>query len=316
MRWTVAVATLLMLLGCHDGRKALMLESVGKPYEVLVVCDDSTMAALVRAELETPVYGLPQAEPSFDVSTVDTKHLSATLRTTRNLVMVGKGNDNDIRIRHDVYAQPQIEVLVSAPSAQQLSRLMREKGQQLRKVLTHNEMKAAHEQLERHHNAEAERTIRQLFGVEMLIPADMTSSKRGKDFLWLSNNSPDAMQNVCIYIYKKGTDLHNVRWVALRDSVMRANIPGEEPGMYMHTVNEPYERQVIGRMEGQRYSFCGLWEMTGDMMGGPFSCVAIADTARQRIIVAEAFVYAPGRSKRNLMMALQPVVSSINIHQK
>ena len=34
-----------------------------------------------------------------------------------------------------------------------------------------------------------------------------------------------------------------------------------------------------------------------------------ADTARQRIIVAEAFVYAPGRSKRNLMMALQPVVA-------
>ena len=45
----------------------------------------------------------------------------------------------------------------------------------------------------------------------------------------------------------------------------------------------------------------GLWEMEGDMMGGPFVSHACLDEKRQRVVVAEAFVYAPHTTKANLM---------------
>lgn len=319
MKWWFVVVVVL-LVGCRNSRKVLLPESIGNPYEVLVVSDDSIWAGIVSEELKTPVYGLPQEEPSFDVSTVDARHLNGTLRTTRNIVIVRSAGAKDaahgMRVQHDVHSSPQIQVVIDASSAEQLRKQMHQNGRKLRRVLTENEMKVAHEELASRHNEVAEQTIQRMFSVEMLIPADLTSSKVGQDFLWLSNNSADAMQNICIYIYKKGVDLQDVNWVSVRDSVMRANIPGEEPGMYMRTVNEKNECLVVGRMEGQRYSFSGLWEMKGDMMGGPFSSVAIADTVNRRIVVAEAFVYAPGRPKRNLMMSLLPVLSPVNIHLK
>lgn len=317
MRWLWVAVVAALLAGCRNGSSRLLPGSGGKPYEVVVVSADSAMAAVVCAELEVPVAGLPQDEPSFDVSRVVARHLGPSLLTARNVVVVEKGGagrtGHAIRVGHDVHASPQTLVTIAAPSAEALGRLMRERGPALRRLLAESELQTARQRLEHHHNEEAERTIRQMFGVEMLIPADLTSSKSGRDFLWLSNNSADAMQNVCVYIYNKGIDLERVPWVSLRDSVMQANIPGEQPGMYMRTADTPEGPRVAGRIEAGRYTMEGLWEMEGDMMGGPFVSMALADSVRGRIVVAEAFVYAPGRPKRNLIKALVPVVSSMSI---
>ena len=50
--------------------------------------------------------------------------------------------------------------------------------------------------------------------------------REGKDFVWISNNSPTSMTNICIYTSEN------------RDSVMRKNIKGETDDMYMTTNKE------------------------------------------------------------------------------
>ena len=311
MRSCLLIACIIMLASCQKGRKPLLNESIGQPYEVLVVGDDSIATDIVRQQLLTPVEGLPQQEPSFDVSVTDQRHFNATLRSTRNIVVVRIGTSasgrTSIRKMSNTPASPQIEVVIDAPSVNQLQADMAGMGALLRQLLDDNETAAAQALLERSHNTEAEQTVREMFGIDMRIPADMTSSKRGTDFLWLSNNSPDAMQNICLYIYKKGINPTAIDWRTMRDSVMKENIPGEADGMYMRTAKTQLALNTTDSSTVCR----GLWEMEGDMMGGPFVSIAFADPTRQRIVVAEAFVYAPGKPKRNLMKQVEAALRTI-----
>ena len=94
---------------------------------------------------------------------------------------------------------------------------------------------------------------------------------------------------------------------------MKENIPGESPGMYMTTV-APTMECFNTEIEGQRaMKIQGLWEMKGDMMGGPFVGLAIPDSLRQRTLVAEAFVYAPEQKKRNMMRQLEATLYTVKI---
>ena len=145
----------------------------------------------------------------------------------------------------------------------------------------------------------------------MLIPADMQSIKRGKGFVWLSDNAASGMQSICVYSYP-GYDRSTPTLVAKRDSVMRANIPGEEDGMYMRTSRRAPVYGKETNSNGRRATeLRGLWEMAGDAMGGPFVCIATADSSRGRTIVAEGFVYAPEKTKRNLIRQIEAALHTL-----
>ena len=57
----------------------------------------------------------------------------------------------------------------------------------------------------------------------------------------------------------------------------------------------------------------GLWEMTGDAMGGPFVSRSYVDSVNHRIVVKEAFVYAPERKKRNLIRQLEAAIMELGV---
>lgn len=58
----------------------------------------------------------------------------------------------------------------------------------------------------------------------------------------------------------------------------------------------------------------GLWEMTGDNMGGPFICRRVRTTEKDdnHDIVVEGFVFAPGKGKRDAMRQMEAVLRSIS----
>ena len=58
----------------------------------------------------------------------------------------------------------------------------------------------------------------------------------------------------------------------------------------------------------------GLWRMEGDMMGGPFVSHAQLDEARQRVIVAEGFVYAPETDKRNFLRRIEAALFTLELN--
>lgn len=295
----------LLAVSCQDG-SPLQPRSSGRPYEVLLVGDrDSVVYRL----LDRDVAGLPQPEPSFDLSEVSPERFEQAGQLARAVVMLEiddrQYTQPAVRYEKNTYARPQLIIHLRTPSLQAVSQRSERLGTALREMLNRYELDVAVASLKKAHRTQAEAIIRERFGVRMLIPADMTSMKQGRDFLWLSNNAATGMQNLCVYRLPErsgGTMTGTERLAAWRDSVMRRNIPGERSGMYMQTVG--------GSLTQEREVTRGLWEMRGDAMGGPF--VARCFPRGDSLLVVEAFVYAPEMRKRNRLRALEAVLYTVD----
>ena len=310
---TILMAVLLglSLLSCR-GRKGMLPSSGGSPYEVTVVGD---VDSLVYRALSADVECMPQSEPMFDVresSASASDALDGVLRYARSLVVVDinpdKYDEVSLGLRNNMYANPQLILQLCAPS---VAALCDESSgcplggfsQKIISTLMAYESRAAISAIRRSRNQKMEDEVRRMFGIDMLIPADMTSCKRGKDFLWISNNSPSAMLNICVYSHE----------FCKRDSVMRVNIKGETDSMYMTTVHEACRvSYVCKETKGIAWhDWRGLWEMKGDAMGGPLVARTFWGLNPHTPVTVEGFVYAPGQKKRNHVMRLEAVVQTV-----
>lgn len=311
------LTAIVALCSCSGGPQSLLPKSGGRPYEVLLVASDRRCAAVVDSVLTQDMPSLPQREPMFDVSLIDTTRFNQTTRLARCIVIVTVNpavfTSTRIRYEKNVWARPQLVVYVNTPSASQLSQYMAKAGHRLTSLLTRAEINTAISTLRAGSNRKAESSIRRMFGWDMRIPAEMKAGKTGRNFIWLSDNRPDRMRNICVYSYG-GTTLDAHRALAARDSVMRLNIPGELDGMYMQTTPGSVTAGLTTE-DGRTVMISrGLWEMRNDAMGGPFVSYSVVDSANSRIIVAEAFVYAPGTNKRNLIRSAEAALYTLGRH--
>ncbi|MFC2295943.1 MAG: DUF4837 family protein, partial [Prevotella sp.] len=109
-------------------------------------------------------------------------------------------------------------------------------------------------------------------------------------------------------LQRAGRDMTHV-FTTLRDSVMKSNIKGETDAMFMQTSALPVVVET-SRERGQNLIiFRGLWEVRGDAMGGPFVSHVVEHNGNT--LVAEAFVFAPGKKKRNYLRQLEAVLYTL-----
>lgn len=301
LKFTIALPAAAIVTAC--GNSPLTPSSGGAPYDVLLVGDScKAVAEYLSADME----GLPQPEPMFCVTTMPKTDLDNTQKRWRNIVEVDIDpkiySRTAVKYEKSVYAKPQIIVRITAPSV--ASMLKEANMKAVADLLTRHEMNAAIARLQQKHNPKAEQMISRMFGCEMKIPADMTSSKTGRNFIWLSNNSARGMQNICIYASEN------------RDSVMKANIKGETDDMYMTTTPNSTITTHTKERGNEITVRRGLWEMRGDAMGGPYVSHAMKDPQTGRTIVAEAFVYAPEMKKRNRLRQTEAALYTLRFSPK
>lgn len=307
LRWVVGLAATLLLTACEQQQRPLPAASAN-PYEVLVMGD---VDSLVSHMLSVPMPALPQSEPMFDVRQVDPARFKGKLLLARNVVVVrwnrkwlGKPS---LHIERDRYARPQLIVYVDVGAADDLKQFIATNQQRVRQLLVTNEYLSAILQLQRKHSVRSGRLINSMFHHTVLLPADMTYYKVGKDFLWVSNNTAQGMQNLCIYTLS-GTDDQPFERM---DSVLKANMKGETDRMYMRTVARSMIKENV-RFGGQSCRLQrGLWEMVGDAMGGPLVRRIVKDSVAGKSLVLDAFVYAPEMGKRNKMREMEAVLLTV-----
>jgi hypothetical protein len=292
------------LWGACDNTGGLLPKSSGRPYEVLVVGDT---LGIIKKILSIDTKGLPQREPIFDVSAVNHGGLNAYLRLARNIVTLEIDSNlytvTRIRYEKNKNARPQMMVYIGTPSLSALKRDMPRHARYLRELFGRAESNTAITFLKTHRSVKAEKQVAQLLGVDMWIPEEMTVCKKGKDFIWLSNNSPTSIRN--IVVYKHGAAGNTTAFIALRDSVMKSNIKGETNQMFMTTVRGTVSGKKTRERKQEVVIFRGLWEMRGDDMGGPFVSHTIGN------VTAEAFLFAPGKKKRNQLRQLEAALYTL-----
>ena len=317
--WAMAA---LSLASCSkDGKSLITPVSSGRPYEVMVVADDacwmSPDSALYHV-LDTDVPGLPQAERSFRISRVRPAHFDRTMRLFRNIIRVDinpeKYTQTRFKYTRDAFSSPQMIMTIQSPSQREFADYVEKNGQVIVDFFTRAEMNRQVKLLEKKHSPMVAAKVGSMFGCDVWMPAEMESSKQGEDFFWASTNLNDMNFVMYSYPFRSNSTFTKEYFIHKRDSVMKVNLPGYKEGVYMQTADSALVDVRDLNLHGD-YAFeaRGLWEMKGDAMGGPFVSVVRVDRQSARVIVAECFVYNPGKLKRDQMRKLNAALYTLRL---
>lgn len=328
MRYLLALLTALIVVSCSSGdRGAHKPASKGLPYELVLIVPKTLYDGPLRDSLDvllkssTPV--LPQHEPLFRLDVVYQEGNLVPWRTFRNRLLVCLG-PSEIGIARNPVARPQIEVKVSAPTARELAELIGHNRQYLTDLFVDAELEVEAARLRGKYSRMTYDSLQRLTGHTICVPEGLHASKVGKDFLWTGTNLNDRDQNFVFYSYPwDGTSLTEEQFVEKRDSVMRINIPGAAVGQWMQTALVPggspertSSHLVLSRTRvlnnKEVLEVHGLWEMRGGALGGAFVAIAHTDTAAQRVLVTEGFIYSPHSPKRNLMRQMEAALHTFH----
>ena len=304
----------------------LMPNASGLPYEMLVVMDEEQwerpLGRAVFNVLDTDVPGLPQSERSFRISRVDPSGFNSNMfRIMRNVIKVDIQNiytQPKLKFARNVYAYPQMVMTLQAPDEASLAQYVEENAQSIIDFFTKSEMNREIENLREKHNPDVSLMAKEIFGVDVWVPWELNKFKKGKDFFWASTNVGKKDMNIVLYSYPY-TDKNTFTleyFLNKRDSVMKANIPGGPEGSYMTTQHD-YVYVQDATVHGKYAQVArGLWRVQGDRMGGPFVSHSRVDELNGRIIVAEAFVYAPESLKRDLMRRMEAALYTLQLPEE
>jgi hypothetical protein len=313
----------LLFTSCGGKKKAFTSTSTGRAYEILVVIDPDVLKsvagqALYNDVLGANVPGLPQPEPSFRKMYTAPRSFDSTLKLVRNIIIV---DIQDIysapkmKYSKDVYSYPQMVMTIQAPDEASFATYVTENAQVIIDFFTHAEMNRQIAVLEEAHNDYVSLKVKSMFDCDVWLPAELSSNKEGENFFWAGSTTATADRNFVIYSfpYTDKDTFTKEYFVHKRDSVMKVNMPGRDAGMYMETnalltTVTPITVQGEYTLEAR-----GLWEMHGDMMGGPYVAHMRYDRANGRIVVAEVFVYSPDSDKRNLIRGLEASLYTLRL---
>lgn len=306
--------TLLFLTSCRNGQFAGPQAS-GRPYEVLVVMDKAEWEApegrALFDVLDTDIPGLPQPERSFHISQVSPRDMNRTLSIFRNIIEVDINPAIYTRTRmkfvRNTYAEGQVILRIRSNSKEDFARYVTEHGQDIIDFFTKMEMNRLCKDLDKKYSKLTNDLTREIFGCELRAPEELKNYKRGKDFFWTTNNTATGMVSIMMYSYPyEGPETFNKRYILhKRDSVLRVNMPGSDPDMFMQTDTAFTDVRPIVVHHKYAMEARGLWFMRNDAMGGPFVAHYRVDTENNRVVVVEGFVFAPEKMKRGLMRRME-----------
>lgn len=320
------LAVLLVACSGEGDKKKVLVSSKGLPSELLLVVDkavwNSDLQDSINGIVKAQVPGLMQVEELFRVTRILSHDYEATHTTfhTKLFVKVDKDLDKPMMgTRRNEYAKPQLELVVAAPSLDVLREYLTLNAERIKEILVESQIEKRVELLRKKYSKKVDDDLKEVLGMSVRAPENMKATKKGERFLWGGTNLLEKDLNLVVYTYDwHGEDLQNVgRYVEVRDSVMKHNIPGSHEGQWMQTVREKEkgnpivecaERVINGRkmMEAR-----GLWEMRNGALGGPFVSLSRVDTVARKVIVGEGFVYSPSTEKRDLVRQMEAVLRTL-----
>jgi len=242
---------------------------------------------------------------------VSPKDFNRTLNLFRNIIEVNIDptlfTTTRMKFVRNVYANEQVILKINSPSKEEFAKHVTEHAQDIIDFFTKMEMNRLCINLKTKYSKLTYDLAREIFDCELKAPEELKNYKKGKDFLWTTNNTASGMVSICMYSYPyEGPATFNKQYILhKRDSVMQVNLPGSEPDMYMQTDTMYTTVKPIVVHHKYAMEARGLWYMRNDGMGGPFVSHSRVDTENNRVIVIEGFVFAPEKMKRGLMRRME-----------
>jgi len=313
----VLLTAVLLLPGCKS-TKTLLPSVSGKAGEIIVVMDkpywEDTLGNDVRDLLARDCPWLAQKEPLYSLVNVVPTAFADLFKAHRNIMLFVVGPQVDsagIIYKHDLWAQPQCVIQVSAPDPAQASALLKEKGPMIVSSIEQAERDRVIRNTLRYEEHAIYPKVAEVFGGSPHFPSGYKLRKITEDFAWIADDK-QVYQDVFIYRYpveKEPFTLEKI--IAHRNAVLQDNVPGMFDGTYMTTSEFFTPTLEYLKYRGRDLvQVRGMWEVQNDFMGGPFVSHSFYSADGSEILVAEAWVYAPQFDKRQYLRQVESILYS------
>lgn len=310
---------IILFTSCDGGGG--FLSASGSANEVIVLMDEKAWESIEGRALfdilNSNVKGLPQPEPNFRILHITPENFSSTFKMARNIIIPQISNiysQPRLNAELDKYAMGQIIMNIQAPDSVSFAKFVTENKEVIVDYFVQKELERISEWLMNEIKSPVTR-VQQMFGVNIHFPKGMVNTVEHDNFLWVTNNANRGRQDFVVYQFPYTTEtvFEKDSLIKIRDNVLGKYIKGSF-GSQMSTalVYPPdYRRFTVDGVF--RAELRGLWEMTTDMMGGPFVMHAFVNENTGMVVVVEAYVYAPEMNKRNLIRSMEASLYTISI---
>lgn len=272
----------------------------------------------IRKKLATPVDGLPQEEPIFNINQYPTKIFDGFVKKARNIIVIQKSEKNGFSAQKNLYAYPQNVFFITGTTTEQLLNNIEAKSPEIINTIRTGEITENQRRMKK--SLVNDKKVQNMFGVTMNIGYGYNYDMEKEKFIWLRKEFTSGYNSILIYeasidqIEKEGNIVHNI--TQLRDSIGKANIHGtlENTWMITEAAYAPYLFQV--KVDNKfTYLTKGTWELKNDFMAGPFVNYAIKDVKNNRYLIIEGFTYLPAKAKRDHVFELEAIINSTKFIQ-
>jgi hypothetical protein len=278
------------------------------------------------------MYGLPQMEPVFSVSSVAPSQFDDFFKSTRNILLIDIDEHKYTQVKaqksRDVWSKPQAVMRIQAPSAEAFLAYWATQGETIREWFVREELARQIRFYRASTNKEARAHLNKR-GYDLWVPEDFmlimdtTLVLNGQDIhvLWTCNNKGPMRKDVLVYDYPYTAQeqFSGESIIEMRNEIEGRIITAQVPGSHMGTEYKhfpPVSRQVAALRDttGGFYGIetRGLWKMLdGEAMGGPFVSLTRLDPVNGRVVTAEAFLFAAGQKKRNALRQIEAILYTL-----
>ena len=321
----------LLFLSCNNSNERLLTSATGSIYECLVVTPKSPqITESVREVMGADMYGLPQMESYFTVTTVTTNQFDDLFKSTRNILIIDINEHKYTHIKllksRDLWSKPQAVIRIQAPNEQAFLEYWETQGENIREWFVREELARQISFYRASTNKDARARLKKQ-GYDLLLPEDfiliMDTMLTDVHVLWTCNNKGPMRKDVVVYSYPYTAQeqFTNEALINRRNDVLGQIVTAQVPGSHMGTEYKHFPpvtrsvsalRDTIGGFYGVETR--GLWKiLDGEAMGGPFVSLTRLDQVNGRVVTAEAFIFAAGQKKRNALRQSEAILYSLRM---
>jgi len=346
-RLFLTILIIISFSSCFSRRpeERFLPKAKGQLCEILIVIDsslwNSPLSDTLKTVFSSAFPGLPQSEPYFDLDIVNPLGMNTLQKQSRNIVFVSvlnnasPGNrgilanftnesleiiEEDSSIfsfsKTNAYANGQQVLHLFGKDIDLLIRNLSINKEHLRALLLNSEMERLASSLISNEQSELTKDLEKQFGLRFEVSTAYKTIKQDNGFLWLKLLTEEVDKNLFLSQkdYRSEQDFKPENILAWRQQIANRYLMDEsgkpETIPSIQNIIPPIQKATnLGGLYAIETR--ALWQTKDLSKGGTLISYVLVNPTTQKMIYLEAFISAPGKDKRDLMLEMEAVLRTI-----
>ena len=335
----------------RGGYQAALPASMGRLNEIFVVADSTLLAGTVgdtfNYYFQAPYLILPQPEPLYDVRHETPRRLSLNprLKEMKTYVIVADLEDEDSpttqMIMDDIGPEKRREIKETKGFTVTVGRNKWAGGQMLIYIVGFGEDKLV-ENIQRSfpqivkklneefypkleatayqggENPAIAQELEEKMGVKLKVPGDYVKAIYDEDnqTMWIRRDAPKLNANIMLhklkYTAQEQLSREGLKEIRNKLGAQYVSTTLDSTYMIVNDIDLPMFVETIEIDDYYALEARGIWEIVNDFMAGPFISYLIHNPNTNELLFIDAFIYAPGEDKRDVMQEMEVILATVD----